>query len=206
MVTAPDGQPFSTGTAPLGSGVSEPVMRVGVTVGPGLAGRPETEPASPAPGAEARGVGDAQDTATTDTSTHTAASRARLSPSSITPSAWIAAPRAATRRRAGGQQAPARETADHAATEVISAKWISSQGVPPGNRAFRAEAVDLWYSGKAHRHGGNVQAVIRPDGLPLWISPAEPGSVHDITASPSKITRIARAALVLTPYEHGYVK
>ena len=33
MVTAPDGQPFSTGTAPLGSGVSEPVMRVGVTAG-----------------------------------------------------------------------------------------------------------------------------------------------------------------------------
>src|SRR6202050_913920 len=32
-------------------------------------------------------------------------------------------------------------------------------------------------------HGGNVQAVMRPDGLPLWTSPAEPGSVHDITAA-----------------------
>ena len=88
MATAPDGQPFSIGTAPLGSGVSEPVMRVGVIVGPGLAGRPETEAA--APGAETRGAGDAQDTAATESSTHTAASRARLSSSSITPSAWIA--------------------------------------------------------------------------------------------------------------------
>jgi DDE superfamily endonuclease len=141
--------------------------------------------------------------------------------------------------------------------------------------------------GKAHCHGGNVQAVIRGDGFPLWVSPAEPGSVHDITAarvhalpalyraaalglpaladpgyqgagigikipvrqpedgeldlgnrtrnalqrslrclgergfallnqrwrtlqhitaSPSKITGIARAALVLTHYEHGYIK
>jgi hypothetical protein len=39
---------------------------------------------------------------------------------------------------------------------------------------------DCW---KAHRHGGNVQAVTRPDGLPLWAGPAEPGSVHDITAA-----------------------
>ena len=48
---------------------------------------------------------------------------------------------------------------------------------------MKGEAVDLWYSGKAHRHGGNVQAVARPDGFPLWTSPAEPGSVHDITAA-----------------------
>jgi DDE superfamily endonuclease len=37
--------------------------------------------------------------------------------------------------------------------------------------------------GKAHAHGGNIQAVIAPDGLPLWVSEVEPGSVHDITAA-----------------------
>ncbi len=37
--------------------------------------------------------------------------------------------------------------------------------------------------GKAHVHGGNIQAVLAPDGFPLWVSPAEPGSVHDITAA-----------------------
>ena len=41
----------------------------------------------------------------------------------------------------------------------------------------------MWYSGKAHAHGGNIQAVIAPDGFPLWVSEAEPDSVHDITAA-----------------------
>ena len=41
----------------------------------------------------------------------------------------------------------------------------------------------MWYSGKAHTHGGNIQAVIAPDGFPLWVSEAEPGSVHDLTAA-----------------------
>ena len=42
---------------------------------------------------------------------------------------------------------------------------------------------DLWYSGKHHRHGGNVQVLTGPDGYPEWVSDAEPGSTHDITAA-----------------------
>ena len=49
--------------------------------------------------------------------------------------------------------------------------------------SVKGEQIDAWYSGKARRHGGNVQAVMRPDGLPLWTGPAEPGSVHDVTAA-----------------------
>jgi hypothetical protein len=49
--------------------------------------------------------------------------------------------------------------------------------------SVRGEAIDLWYSGKAHAHGGNIQAVIATDGFPLWVSEVEPGSVHDITAA-----------------------
>jgi hypothetical protein len=47
----------------------------------------------------------------------------------------------------------------------------------------RGEAIDLGYSGKAHTHGGNIQAVSAPDGFPLWVSEVEPGSVHDITTA-----------------------
>jgi hypothetical protein len=47
----------------------------------------------------------------------------------------------------------------------------------------KGQVIDLWYSGKAHCHGGNIQAVLAPDGFPLWVSPAEPGSVHDLTAA-----------------------
>lgn len=42
---------------------------------------------------------------------------------------------------------------------------------------------DLWYSGKHHRHGGNVQVVTDPSGFPIWASQVEPGSTHDITAA-----------------------
>src|SRR5262249_12327745 len=50
-------------------------------------------------------------------------------------------------------------------------------------RSVKGEVIDLWYSGKAHAHGGNIQAVLAPDGFPLWTSDVEPGSVHDITAA-----------------------
>jgi hypothetical protein len=73
--------------------------------------------------------------------------------------------------------------------------------------SVRGEAIDLWYSGKAHVHGGNIQAVIAPDGFPLWISEVEPGSVHDITAA--RIHALpalyrAAAAGLLTLADPGY--
>jgi hypothetical protein len=171
---------------------------------------------------------------------------------------------------------------------ILDGKIIPADRCREKTTSVKGESVDLWYSGKAHRHGGNIQAVASPTGFPLWVSPAEPGSVHDITAarihalpalyrsaalglpaladpgyqgagigikipakqpedgrdldlgnrtrnalqrslrclgerafallnqrwrtlqhitaSPSKITGIARAALVLTQYEHGYIK
>jgi len=41
----------------------------------------------------------------------------------------------------------------------------------------------LWYSGKRKTQGGNVQIVADPKGFPVWSSPVEPGSVHDIAAA-----------------------
>jgi hypothetical protein len=43
--------------------------------------------------------------------------------------------------------------------------------------------VDLWWSGKHHQHGGNVQVVSVPDGWPIWTSPVRPGREHDTTAA-----------------------
>jgi hypothetical protein len=42
---------------------------------------------------------------------------------------------------------------------------------------------DLWYSGKHHQHGGNIQVLTGPTGYPEWVSDVEPGSTHDITAA-----------------------
>jgi hypothetical protein len=33
------------------------------------------------------------------------------------------------------------------------------------------------------KHGGNIQVVCDPTGFPVWTSPVEPGSTHDITAA-----------------------
>jgi hypothetical protein len=49
--------------------------------------------------------------------------------------------------------------------------------------SIKGEVIDLWYSGKAHSHGGNIQAVLAPGGFPLWVSQVEPGSANDITAA-----------------------
>ena len=66
----------------------------------------------------------------------------------------------------------------------------------------------MWYCGKAHAHGGNIQAVIAPDGFPLWVSPVEPGSVHDLTAARAHafpaLCHAAATAGLPTPAGPGY--
>lgn len=66
---------------------------------------------------------------------------------------------------------------------------------------------DLWYSGKHKKQGGNVQIVFDPTGFPLWNSPVEPGSTHDITAArlyalPALYPAAARGLPTLT--DKGY--
>jgi DDE superfamily endonuclease len=56
----------------------------------------------------------------------------------------------------------------------------------PTDRSSRpgpAPGVDLWWSGKHHHHGGNIQVVSAPDGWPLWTSDVRPGREHDTTAA-----------------------
>jgi hypothetical protein len=43
--------------------------------------------------------------------------------------------------------------------------------------------ADTWFSGKHHRHRGNIQVLCDPTGYPVWVSPVSPGATHDITAA-----------------------
>jgi DDE superfamily endonuclease len=87
-----------------------------------------------------------------------------------------------------GQAPGLRQALERASDEGVS-HVILDGAVIPADRcrqktvSVRGEVIDLWYSGKAHTHGANIQAVIAPDGFPLWVSQAEPGSVHDLTAT-----------------------
>jgi hypothetical protein len=47
----------------------------------------------------------------------------------------------------------------------------------------RGETINSWYSGKRRAPGGNVQVVIRPDGLPIWVSDVAPGHRHDVAVA-----------------------
>ena len=66
---------------------------------------------------------------------------------------------------------------------ILDGKLFSSDRLAEQVTSVKGEEIDAWYSGKHHRPGGNVQAVMLPGGLPIWAGPAEPGHVHDITAA-----------------------
>jgi hypothetical protein len=66
---------------------------------------------------------------------------------------------------------------------ILDGKVFSADRCDEQTTSVKGEQVDLWYSGKAHEHGGNVQALSAPTGFPLWVSDVEPGSVHDLTAA-----------------------
>jgi len=97
--------------------------------------------------------------------------------------------------------------------------------------SVKGEAIDLWYSGKAHTHGAGIGILIpvkQPrGGRELDVNTRTRNAIQHslrclgergfalltgrwrilqhITASPSKIGDIARAALVLTHFEYGYI-
>lgn len=66
---------------------------------------------------------------------------------------------------------------------ILDGKVFSADRYAEKTISVKGEPIDLWYSGKAHEHGGNIQALSAPNGFPLWISDVEPGSVHDLTSA-----------------------
>ena len=80
-------------------------------------------------------------------------------------------------------QALERAKGEGLAHVILDGKIIPCDRCKEPAVSVKGQVIDLWYSGKAHTHGGNIQAVLAPDGFPLWVSPVEPGSVHDITAA-----------------------
>ncbi|MGP4102268.1 transposase family protein [Nonomuraea sp. KM90] len=60
--------------------------------------------------------------------------------------------------------------------------------------SVKGEPIDAWYSGKAHQHAGNLQALSAPGRLPWWIAEVEPGSVHDLTAARAQVLGALYAA------------
>jgi hypothetical protein len=72
---------------------------------------------------------------------------------------------------------------------VLDGKVFRTDRSAATTTSLKGAPINSWYSGKHHDFGGNIQALMRPDGLPIWVSDVVPGHRHDFTA--------ARAAGVL---------
>jgi len=77
---------------------------------------------------------------------------------------------------------------------ILDGKVYSADRCGAKTTSVKGELIDLWYSGKAHEQGGNIQALSAPNGFPLWVSDVEPGSVHDLTAANTHVLGALYAA------------
>ena len=66
---------------------------------------------------------------------------------------------------------------------VLDGTVVRSDRCAETTTSVKGETINSWYSGKHRAPGGNVQAVMRPDGLPVWVSEVAPGHRHDVTVA-----------------------
>jgi hypothetical protein len=83
----------------------------------------------------------------------------------------------------GLDQALERALAEGVPYVILDGKIFETDRLAETVTSAKGDDINAWYSGKKHRPGASVQAVMLPGGLPVWTSPAEPGHVHDITAA-----------------------
>ena len=66
---------------------------------------------------------------------------------------------------------------------VLDGTVLRSDRCAATTTSVKGETINSWYSGKHRAPGGNVQAVMRPDGQPIWVSDVAPGHRHDLTVA-----------------------
>jgi hypothetical protein len=66
---------------------------------------------------------------------------------------------------------------------ILDGKLFRTDRCASTTTSRTGKTINSWYSGKHRAPGANTQAVMRPDGLPIWTSDAAPGHLHDITVA-----------------------
>lgn len=82
---------------------------------------------------------------------------------------------------------------------ILDGKVVLSGRCREKKTGKKGAEIDTWYSGKKKDFGGNVQALMYPDGIPMWISIELPGSVHDLTAARENVLPVLRKYLGKMP-------
>jgi DDE superfamily endonuclease len=70
---------------------------------------------------------------------------------------------------------------------ILDGKLVAGDRRGEETASRKGTTVDAWYSGKARRFGGNIQALSDPPGIPLWVSDVLPGMVYDLTAAREQV-------------------
>lgn len=76
-----------------------------------------------------------------------------------------------------------RAAADGWSHVILDGKLFDCDRLTETTTSVKGGLIDAWYSGKHRDFGANIQAIMRPDGLPIWTSTAMPGHLHDTTCA-----------------------
>jgi hypothetical protein len=71
-------------------------------------------------------------------------------------------------------QALERAGADGLPHLILDGKVVETNRCREKTISAKGRVIDLWYAGKIHDFGGNIQALFAPGGLPLWVSDVLP--------------------------------
>jgi len=66
---------------------------------------------------------------------------------------------------------------------ILDGKLFATDRLSETTTSVKGKTIDAWYSGKHRDFGANIQAIMRPDGLPVWTSDAAPAHLHDATCA-----------------------
>jgi hypothetical protein len=77
---------------------------------------------------------------------------------------------------------------------ILDGKVVDSDRCAQKTTSVKGKTIHLWFSGKIRDFGGNVQALMRPDGFPIWISEVAPGSAHDLRVAQDQVLGALYAA------------
>ena len=92
-----------------------------------------------------------------------------------------------------------RALAEGTAYLILDGKVVDTDRCRQKTLSRKGKIIDVWYSGKTHDFGGNIQALFYPSGIPLWVSGVLPGNVHDLAAARQNVLGVLRPFLASLP-------
>ena len=110
-------------------------------------------------------------------------------------------------RAPGLQEQLERALAEGVPYLILDGKVVDTDRCREKTVSRKGTIIDLWYAGKTHDLGGNIQALFYPCGIPLWVSDVLPGNVHDLAAGRENVLAVLRPFLEAMPVlaDPGYV-